>query len=247
MRTARLVVTFLISGLFLLLAGIALSIFPANAAPGDRYGAREAPRNYGHAPREYRPYRYTDNRAPNVQSHVIPVFVDRDFNERERDGIDSALREWNTALNGFVEFRPQLLPHNANGQMLMRLRQSAWVIAKVDSSHPAARNGQALQAMAMTVGRPGGGIVYVVSDRFSIRDLHGVMLHELGHVLGAGHDPDGQLMAPVYDRANQCVDRGAVAMVAQAKRLPMQHLNWCIVDNGGHGRPPQRNGRYSSR
>ena len=232
----------------LLLAAIALSVFPAHAAPGARYGAREAPRDYGQGPREYRPYyRYTNHAAPYAQGFVIPVYVDRDFSEHERDSIDSALREWNTALNGFLEFRPSLLPPNPNSQLLMRLRQTSWIIAKVDSSHPSARNGQALQAMAMTVGRAGGGFVYVISDRFSIRDLHGVMLHELGHVLGAGHDPDGELMGPVYNRANQCVDRGAVAMVARAKRLPVHQMNWCMVDDGrGHDRRNDR-GRYSNR
>jgi hypothetical protein len=67
------------------------------------------------------------------------------------------------------------------------------------------------------------------------------MLHELGHVLGAGHDPHGHLMAPVYDRSNgHCIDRGAVAMVAAAQHLPLELLNWCVG-------PGLDDGRYSSR
>src|SRR5260370_999653 len=68
-----------------------------------------------------------------------------------------------------------------------------------------------------------------------------VTLHELGHVLGAGHDPHGPLMAPVYDRSNgHCIDRGAVAMVASAQHLPLNQLNWCVG-------PGLDDGRYSNR
>lgn len=105
-------------------------------------------------------------------------------------------------------------------------RPGAWIIARVDSRHPAARDRSAL---AMTVGNRGSGFVYVIADRFSMRDLTAMMLHEVGHVLGAGHDPHGYLMAPVYDRDNgHCIDRAAVAMVASAQRLPFNQLNWCV-------------------
>jgi hypothetical protein len=35
-------------------------------------------------------------------------------------------------------------------------------------------------------------------------------------------------MAPVYNPAmGRCIDRDAVALVAQAQRLPLNRLNWC--------------------
>jgi hypothetical protein len=93
----------------------------------------------------------------------------------------------------------------------------------------------------MTVGSRGSGFVYVIADRFAVRDLTAVMLHEFGHVLGAGHDPNGHLMAPVYDRNNgHCIDRGAVAMVASAQRLPLNQLNWCVGPGLDGGRTSNR-------
>jgi Matrixin len=74
-----------------------------------------------------------------------------------------------------------------------------------------------------------------------VRDLTAVMLHEVGHVLGAGHDPHGHLMAPVYDRDNgHCIDRAAVAMVASAQRLPLNQLNWCVGPGLDGGRTSYR-------
>lgn len=235
MRLARLVASLVISGLALLLAGIMLSFTPARAAVGD------APRDYGRSS-DTSVYRYTDKLAPasaSAGSRTVTVYVDRDFEPAERERIGLALQQWNHVLNGFVRFGTFLLPPDPSRQSLLQIRRSgAWIVAKVDSRHPAGRERSAL---AMTVGGRGGGFVYVISDRFGPRDLTAVMLHELGHVLGAGHDPQGHLMAPVYDRSNgHCIDRGAVAMVASAQHLPLSQLNWCIG-------PGLDDGRYSSR
>ena len=48
-------------------------------------------------------------------------------------------------------------------------------------------------------------------------------------------------MAPVYDLSNgHCIDRGAVAMVAAAQRLPLSQLNWCVGPGLDDGRARSR-------
>ena len=94
-------------------------------------------------------------------------------------------------------------------------------MARVDSRHPIAQQGEGTHALAVTTGGR-GGFVYVISDRIGKRDLTGVIMHEFGHVLGAGHDGYG-LMAPVYNAAmGRCIDHDAVALVARAQRLPLE-------------------------
>jgi hypothetical protein len=226
-RLTRLVTVLMASGLALLALAVALSLMTAAAATGEpRYDTAA--------------YRYTDKPlATAMAARTLTLYIDGDFDAAERERIGLALRQWNHVLNGFVRLRPVLLPADASDGALAQLRrQGAWILAKVDSRHPTARDRSAL---AVTMGNRSSGFVYVIADRFAMRDLTAVMLHEVGHVLGAGHDPHGHLMAPVYDRDNgHCIDRAAVAMVASAQRLPLNQLNWCVGPGLDGGRTSYR-------
>jgi Zn-dependent protease with chaperone function len=226
-RLTRLVTVLMASGLALLALAVALSLMTAAAATGEQRYATSS-------------YRYTDKpSAAAMTARTLTLYVDGDFDGAERERLGLAVRQWNHVLNGFVRLRPVVLPADASDGALAQLRrQGAWIVAKVDSRHPAARDRSAL---AVTMGNRGSGFVYVIADRFAMRDLTAVMLHEVGHVLGAGHDPHGHLMAPVYDRDNgHCIDRAAVAMVASAQRLPLNQLNWCVGPGLDGGRTSYR-------
>jgi len=223
-RFSRWVVGLVLSVLFVL---------PANAANGPAAPREQASREQASRGSPPSGLRYTDNAAPAATQRVVSLYIDRDFSDDARARIGLAVRQWNVALNGFIQFRVGLLEADPQPQTLAQIRRSGgWVVARIDSRHPVARQPGARQALAMAVGSSrSGGIVYVISDRFGLADLSGVMLHELGHVLGAGHDDstNGHLMASVYKPGNgHCIDQGAVAMVAQAQRLPLSRLNWCV-------------------
>ena len=214
----RLIAMLLASGVTLLVAAILLSSLPARAT--ERMDG----------------WRYTSHPSPASTGRVLDLYVDRDFNDYERDRLLSAMRQWNYVLNGFVQFRARTLPDNPQPMMLAQIRRSGgWVIARVDSRHPVAQQGEGTHALAVTTGNR-GGFVYVISDRIGNRDLTGVIMHEFGHVLGAGHDGYG-LMAPVYNASmGRCIDQDAVALVARVQRLPINQLNWC--EGPAQSRPP---------
>jgi Matrixin len=228
-RLARMFVVgvLLATGIVLLLVAMAISCAPAAFAQSP-YGQDPGYSSYGGgSPRSAPPIQYTDHAQPASNGRTIALYVDHDFPDRWRDSIVRAMRQWNFALNGFVQFQAKLLPDRTTWDDVARIRRSAWAVVLVDSRHPMAQQGEGREALAVTVGNQNGGVVYVIGDRIGGRDLTGVVMHEFGHVLGAGHDHSG-LMAPVYSVAGaRCIDHDAVAMVAQVQHLPLQQLNWC--------------------
>jgi hypothetical protein len=234
-----LVAVILASGFALFVVAIAMSCFPAYA--DSPYGRDDRQANgYG---RPVPSFEYTDHARPASTGRTVMLYVDSDFPAAQRQAIVAAMRQWNYVLNGFVQFRAHVLPRNADSTDIARLRrEGAWIVAAVDSRHPVAQHGEGLHALAVTVGNGHDGFVYVIADRIGGRDLTGVVMHEFGHVLGAGHDHAG-LMAPVYNAAAaRCIDRDAAAMVADSQHLPLQRLNWCEPA----GRDPRNRPRAAS-
>ncbi len=222
MRLGRVIAALLVGGLALLATGLALYSYPADAQS----------RTAALAPADY-----TDRPARAATGRILNLYVDHDFDPRERDRIVSALRQWNHVLNGMIRLQAQLLPQDISVAELQRLKRSGgWLVLRVDSRHRIAHSGEGKDALAVTVGGSGGGVVYVISDRLGGRDLSGVMMHEFGHVLGAGHGQRG-LMAPVYSLDGaRCIDYAAASLVAQAQRLPLAGMNWC--ESPGRERTP---------
>lgn len=229
MRFARLIAMLLGSGITLLAIAIFISTLPANAAgrTGDA-GYADGPAAYG----------YTDHDSRATNPRILDLYIDRDFSANQREDILFAVKQWNYALNGFIRFRTSLLPADVPKTMVSEIRQrGGWIVARVDSRHPIAQKGEGAQALAVTVGNGRTGMVYVIGDRIGGRNLSGVVMHEFGHVLGAGHDQAG-LMAPVYNVAgSRCIDHDAIAMVAQVQRLPISDVNWCEPPSYRRGPP----------
>lgn len=221
MRFARLIAMLLGSGFALLAIALFLASLPVSAR--ERDDVDDGLANDG----------YTDHLSRATATRILDLYVDREFDIPDRRYILSAVRQWNYALNGFVRFRTSLLPQDVPSSMIAEIKRTGgWIVARVDSRHPVTQTGEGRHALALTVGDRHTGFVYVISDRIGGRRLTGVVLHEFGHVLGAGHDSAG-LMAPVYSAvASRCIDHDAMAMVAEVQRLPLSQLNWCVDPSG---------------
>ncbi len=176
--------------------------------------------------------RYTTHISTVTSVEVIAIRIDPFFAADERARILSAIGHWNYALNRYIRFDPTIGPLNTGTRDATAPTEwptYAWTIVSARGgalSDSARRLGYPL---AGTIpGNSSRGMVLVYVDRFYRRDLAAVVLHELGHVLGLGHDQASQLMSVHFDSENQqCVDKAAMAALAASRNLPLEELNWC--------------------
>jgi hypothetical protein len=162
---------------------------------------------------------YTTHRAATAKPEIVRIDIDERFDAYDRAKILRAVNEWNHVLNGFV--RLDIAPMIEGGPTADR--SQSWKVV------PAPRGELFSNALAVTYPlHRAGGMVIVYVDRLGGHDLVGVMRHELGHVLGLGHDPNSRLMSPRYMASNQqCIDRTAAEAIAANRKLPVAELNWC--------------------
>lgn len=86
-------------------------------------------------------------------------------------------------------------------------------------------------AHTIELGSPGPTPVHLVPGVYEI-DVRGIVMHELGHVFGAGHTAEG-LMAPVWHeelRSMTCPDADAVGAVVEAGLLDVSSVSPCRVE-----------------
>jgi hypothetical protein len=173
--------------------------------------------------RESQPH-YTRHPAAAVKPEIVRLAIDEGFDTYDRARILRAVNEWNHVLNGYVRL-------DMDPARDMELSTAVWVVAPQRGGRLAPAPAGTFSNHALAVTQPlwsTGGMVIVHVDRVGARDLAGVMRHELGHVLGLGHDANGRLMSARYSTHHQrCIDRSAAEAIAGTRKLPATALNWC--------------------
>lgn len=180
------------------------------------------------------PARYTQvQQFVGEPRRVIPVVVDKTFSTDDQKAIDDSIAAWNYVLNGYLVMKVESWTFDMEIPVLKNIiSRHGLVILKVDHTSsliPDKKNAPTL-AWANEIG---GTKVWVVRDRIGTEDMFPIMLHELGHILGAEHEEDkpefkGYLMYPHYSRGTyNCIDGKAMRKVAKFQMLLPDGLNYC--------------------
>lgn len=155
---------------------------------------------------------------PNYKDKVIPVWVESGFSKEELIEINNAILEWNIAFNGVKVLSPVSwnLLRTEN-----HLTSKDLLILRVSSTDPEFHNNY-IQGMLGFANKDNDGksYLYIISDRVNSDMMFGVILHELGHLFGAGHSETG-LMTPYYSEDNvKCIDIETIIQVQTSMGFP---------------------------
>lgn len=174
-------------------------------------------------------YYYTQ-RAVDVRPPIrtVPIWVDKNFGEADQLTIADAIAAWNYTLNGYIKL--EIVDTNFDmeiDKIVSQVNQNGWLFMRINGLNPLIPSNDKGYWTIAFVERIGGHHLYLVRDRLNNADVFGVTLHEIGHLLGAGHVGD-HLMYPHYTAAGyQCVDLVSMQAVAAYQHLDWTQLNFC--------------------
>ncbi len=155
---------------------------------------------------------HTSQAAVVARPEIFYLIVTDTFSLYQRAEILRAVNEWNVALKGLIRF--EIMPDRDAISGVTEY----WVVSSKPGDHG---SGSSSTLAATYVAAGIGGVVVIYVDRIGRRDLGGVMMHELGHVLGLGHSAKGGLMAATYHPTSQrSIDKATLEAVAAKRGLP---------------------------
>jgi len=182
-------------------------------------------------------YTYKMGNVPDHINHVkiIPVYVDSGFNDIEYKQITKSLIEWNHVFNGQIIIKLQKDVFTGIEEVseiydrTIAKTGDGWVILKVTEDDKIASKMIDKGDLAFVLGI-GGHIMIIIEDRIGTKNLKTIVLHEIGHLLGAVHVNAPSLMIPNYGNFEyDCIDKITVAQVAHYQKLDFRTLNYCVT------------------
>lgn len=154
----------------------------------------------------------------------IPIWISYEFGSADVIAISSAIDHWNRSLNGSIRLEVVDIVFNEEGEKVVeQIRERGWIIRKIGTEGlPNVGVGYNCVGFADKIG---GSHIYIVRERLDNDEVFGVVMHEIGHLLGAGHVGHGLMQAHFRKVDSQCIDYDSAMAVKQY--LKLGKINWC--------------------
>lgn len=136
------------------------------------------------------------------------VLIDERFSEEEVREIVNGINDWNWSLNGNIRYN---IRESRFSMGMNDLLSDSILIMKVSYKEsvgyrPVDGVGYYVPAWSDKLG---GRKIYITSDRVTVKDMRGVIVHEMGHIIGIVHKKSG-IMVGMYSGYDGCIDKEAV-------------------------------------
>lgn len=144
-------------------------------------------------------------------NHLTSVYICVDLPNEQQESAKKAIDGWNQALHQWRVF--EIIEGNSS---------SCDYFVHETEKKP---NDEHALAWAVSLG---GHEIYMRKGLYE-HDTTGILMHELGHILGAQHLP-GTLMNPYWFKHGFiCPDMSTVAQVAAWNKINLSLLSWCSI------------------
>jgi len=159
----------------------------------------------------------------------VPIIIDIKFTHIEAEEIEAGIREWNRALNGYLTLEVEGKDFDMEiWKIELIIKEGGYLIMKIDSTSLLLRERLGEKVLGFT-DAIGGNKLYLVTDNImTAEQLRGVILHELGHLLGARHTGYGLMEEHYGARGFSCIDAIAAEGVAKHWGWDWRRMNYCI-------------------
>lgn len=176
-------------------------------------------------------YRYTHFPTTATTPVIFPVYIDKNFGGLDQLSIADALDQWNFVFNGHAKFAVVDDHFNMDiPELQQAIQQNAFIIFRIDSHNPLVPTNT--DPGFLSVGftpHLGSHLIYLIRDRLENEDVRDIIMHELGHALGADHTSHGLMYKHYTQEEYQCIDLLTVEQIAPIQHWPLTELNYCIL------------------
>lgn len=160
------------------------------------------------------------NSTPNIFSNnnkKTTIFIDSKFTPSEKSQILEAIKQWNTVLNGNLIFDTKVIQIDSDEKVFPPIDQQDIIVIKTKKCSNC-------NALAY-VNKIGGNYIFFVEQNTQSFQYKGVMLHEIGHILGLLHINRESLMHEKFSNYD-CIDFFTIKQLVTNLKLDVNSLNF---------------------